>query len=415
MGKLMMILDKKLCLLPALLIVCVGLAANSVFSFYGIPHQDNNIDVYGMGMGESGMADVYRKNTSFFNPSLATTVNHVNFSTGISTGYFYHYDNDGNSSRTDGLHFPYFNATVPIRKSRIGFSFAPYLSGNIDVYSKDNDWEEMQYTEVNKVRSYIYKSSLFYAYQNDIINFGVALNYYLGHRYRAWNQDFTGVGNFINAAYEINETYRNPGISIGVNRAFGNFAIAAVYNSNVTMEGKRELVSRHTVFSLDERRFEIPKNYGLGFAYRLSDEFRITTDIFYDVWSETSYYDKPEDTYRIASGIAYEPEWGQGNWYRKIPLRIGGYHRTLPFTVPGNDNKIEETGFTFGFTIPLQSPNNQLEFAVKYLTRGNKENHGYQEENLLFSIGFSGFDFFRSRPRKIGERDIPEAEFEGFR
>ena len=409
-----MTIDKRHYLLILLLLtLTAGLVANSVFSFYGMPHQDYSMDVYSIGMGDAGIADVYRKNTSFVNPSLAVTLNQVYFSTGITAGLFNHQARSNQNSQTDGAYFPYFNVTVPISDHRLGFNFSPYLSGNTDVYSLHNDWSGMTFEEVNKVRSYVYKASVFYAQRNRIVNFGVSLNYYLGHRFQAWTQKFSGETGFIDAAYELNETFRNPGLSLGINKAYGDFSIAAVYSNKVLLDGKKELVTKHSIFPLQEKQFEIPDQIGVGIVYRISDTFRFATDFIFDRWSETSYYDNPRDCHKISAGFAYEPIWGKDQWYRKIPFRFGASYRTLPFSV--DNNSLDEIGGSFGFTIPLQSPNNQLEFAVKHSIRGSKDDIGYSEKSTLFSIGLSGFDFFRSRPRRIDDRDIPKAEFEGFR
>jgi len=394
-----------------------GLTANSVFSFYGIPNQENNTDIYGTGMGETGLGDVYRKNTGYKNPSLATTLNQVYFATGILYGYYYYYDDQDNEFRKDGLHFPYFNMTVPLKRHRFGFDFAPILSGNADVYSYDQNWAEddfsYNYTEINKVRSYMYKGSFFYAYTDRIVNVGFSLDYYLGHRFRAWTQEFSGASGFINPRYEYNETFRNPGITIGLNKNFGSLSIGGMYRHAVAMKGTTELVSVHSVFDLGDSNFELPHKIGVGSAYRISDNYRVTADIEYELWSENEYYKNSSDTYKLGVGFAYEPYWGYKKWYQKIPLRTGGFYRTLPFDVNGNE--LSEMALTFGFTIPLQSPNSQIDFAVKYMVRGDQKDNLYQDRQLLFGIGLSGFDFFRSRPRRTEPREIPEAEFEGFR
>ncbi len=396
-----------------------GLGANSIFSFHGFPVHESSSDLYGTGMGETGIGDVFRKNTGFLNPSLSTTLNQVYFSSGLVYGLYYYYDDQDNEFRKDGLHFPYFNVIIPLKRHRIGFDFTPVLSGNSDFYSYDNeidiDGYLFQYNEINKVRSYLYKASLLYAYKHRIADAGISFDYYLGHRFRAWSQEDNGTeaAYSIDSKYEFNKTFRNPGVTIGLNRRMGNLSLGIMYRKSVTMKGDKELVTRHSVYDLGESSFDLPDKIGFGSAFRLTDNFRLTTDLEYDLWSKTDSYEDPSDTYKVAFGLAFEPYWGDEKWYKNIPLRTGGYYRILPFQVNGND--LSEMGVTFGFTLPLPSPNAQLDFAFKYLIRGDSGKNGYQDKNILFGIGLSGFDFFRSRPRKIEHRDIPEAEFEGFR
>lgn len=405
--------------IAVLMITCLtltGLSANSIFSFQGFPNHESNADIYGSGMGETGIGDVYRINTGYLNPSLSTTLNQVYFSTGIKYGFFYYYDDRDNDFRTDGLHFPYFNATIPLSRHRVGFDFAPLLSGNVDQNSPDRtvviNGEEFHFSESQKVRSYLYKGSLFYAYNHRIVNIGFSLDYYLGHRFKALSQNYTGVTGFINPRYEFNQTFRSPGFTAGMNKRFGNFAFGAMYRSAAIMEGEEELVAVHSVFDIGDSSFELPHRLGLGTAYRLNNNYRLTVDFEYELWNGTDSYTYPSDTYRAGLGIAYEPHWGNDRWYQRIPLRAGGYYRTLPFLANGND--LSEFAATFGFTIPLQSPNNRIDFSLKYLVRGDTGENTYQDRSLLFGIGLSGFDFFRSRPRRIADREIPQAEFEGY-
>ncbi len=400
-----------------------GLAANSVFSFYGFPNQEGISDIYGTGMGETGIGNVFRKNTGYLNPSLSTTLNQVYFSTGIMYGFSYFYDDQENDFRKDSLHFPYFNITVPLKRHRIGFDFSPTLSGNLDNYSFDNVQEingyEFHYNELNRVRSYIYKASILYAYKHRIVNVGFSLDYHLGHHFRGWQQYDMGIEDLADIApeheskYEFNRTFREPGFTVGLNKRLNNFAFGALYRNALLMKGNRELATWHTTFDMGESQFELPHKIGFGAAYRFSDSYRMTADMEIELWSETESYENPSDTYRLGIGFSYEPYGGHDEWFRKIPLRTGGYYRTLPFRAGGNE--LSEIGFTMGFSLPLPSPNAHIDFAVKYMVRGDTGENGYQDRKLLFGVGLSGFDFFRSRPRRIEPRDIPEAEFEGFR
>jgi hypothetical protein len=259
----------------------------------------------------------------------------------------------------------------------------------------------------------VFKGSFFYAYKYKLVNTGFSIDYYLGHRFRAWTQEYTGAGGFINPKYEFNQTFLNPGITVGLNRNFGDFSLGAMYRKAVSMKGKTELVTVHSVFDMGDSTFELPHKFGIGSAYRITDNYRVTADVEYELWSSNDYYPDPTDPYKLGLGFAYEPYWGYEKWYQKIPFRTGGYYRTLPFQVNGND--LTEMALTFGFTIPLQSPNSQLDFALKYMVRGDTAENLYQDKQYLIGIGLSGFDFFRSRPKKIEPREIPQAEFEGFR
>ncbi len=396
------------------LLIITDLRANSIFSFKGFPIQDYNTDVLSLSMGGAGIGDTFRRNTSFINPSLSTTLNQVYFSTGISTGYYYYHDSSY-KFRDDGIYFPYFNITIPLSNHRIGFNYSSYLSGNIDTYLKDKKWEEadLSFSEINRVRSYIYKGSLFWSYKHELVNLGLSFDYLLGHQFHSWKQEYVGAGFFIDPWYEVNRNYSNYGYSVGLNRSFGEVSLGALYSSPTNLEGDQEVVTRHKVFDIEQAKFETPHHLGLGLAWRLNYNYRIASDFHYELWSQTKSYEDSDNTYKFSLGLAYEPHWSYEKWHRRIPLRIGGYYRTLPFKV--NDKNLDEIAASFGFTVPLQTPNSQLDFAIQYVVRGDVDLHDYSDESLILSIGFSGFDFFSSRKKKIDDRDIPEAEFESFR
>lgn len=394
------------------------LCANSAFSFSGFPNQDSNIDMLGAGMGETGLGDVYRKNTSFINPSLMTTLNQVYFSTGISLGSFGYYDSSGGSSRTQGLYFPYFNLTVPIKKHYLGFDYAPLYSGNEDVYHIDNeleiDGEKLTYDEINRVKSFIYKGAFLYAYTNNIINVGFSFNYYLGQRTQGWQQKFENGSGLVGNRYEINESFKAPGFTIGVNKRVKNIAFGAAYSSPTSLRGRAEMVTTSgSVLDMEDKDFAIPERIGVGTSIRLANRYKLNFDGHYERWSNNDYYEDPDDTYKIAFGMAYNPSWNQGTWLKNIPFRVGAYYHTLPFKA--NDASLAETAVTFGFSLPLDTPNSQLDFAVKYYQRGDTKENLYKDEGLFFGIGLSGFDFFKNRPKKISDREIPKAEYESFR
>ena len=91
-----------------LIIISTSLLGNSIFSFEGMPVQYYGNDVYGLGMGETGSADLFRINPNFTNPSISISTNKVLFSTAVSMGYMWYKDDQGNKFRDDGLYLPSF-------------------------------------------------------------------------------------------------------------------------------------------------------------------------------------------------------------------------------------------------------------------------------------------------------------------
>jgi hypothetical protein len=395
-----------------LLLTTVLLAGNSIFSFDGMPLEYYGNDVYGLGMGETGSADLFRINPNLHNPSLATTTNNVLFSTATSLGYMWYKDSDNNEFRDDGIYMPYFTTAIPIRNHRFAFSFNPIASGNIenaiDCDPSVSFGDTLQYSEINRLSTSLYKADMVYAYKSSIVNVGVAMNYYLGHRIRYWKIDFEDNA-YIDAKYEIEKIYKNPGFTVGLSKKIDKVSLGVAYSSHAKLEGTETYKYAHIPYAdtlSDDFHFEVPAQVSGGITWKFLEKYKTSFDGYYQMWQDTEDYEK--NTLKLGLGFAYDPLSGYGSWYEKIPLRIGGYYRELPFDV--NDEKIIEKAITFGSSIPLKSHNKKIEFAVTYITRGDVDKHGLSDESLMFSFGITGFDIFKKRYKKIEHRDIPKAD-----
>jgi len=388
------------------------LAGNSIFSFDGMPLEYYGNDVYGLGMGETGSADIFRINPNLHNPSIATTTNNVLFSTATSLGYMWYKDSDNNEFRDDGIYMPYFTMTIPIKKHRFSFSFNSIASGNIENTIECDPvisfGDTLQYSEINRLSTSLYKADMVYAYKSSIVNVGVAMNYYLGHRIRYWNRDFEN-DDYEDAKYEIEKIYKNPGFTVGLSKKISKVSLGIVYSSYVKLEGSETYKYAHTPYAdtlSDDFHFEVPVQISGGITWKFLEKYKASFDGYYQIWQDTEDYDK--NTLKLGLGFAYDPLSGYGSWYEKIPLRIGGYYRELPFDV--NNEKIIEKALTFGFSIPLKSPNKKIEFTVNYTTRGDVDKHGLSDESVMFSLGITGFDIFKKRYKRIEHREIPKAD-----
>lgn len=393
-----------------LLLIASLLIGNSIFSFDGMPLEYYGNDVYGLGMGETGSADLFRINPNFHNPSLAATTNNVLFSTAASLGYMWYKDSDNNEFRDDGIYMPYFTMAIPIKNHRFAFSFNSIASGNIENAIETTFNDTLQYSEINRLSTSLYKAEMLYAYKSSIVNVGVAMNYYLGHRIRYWKIDFED-NDYADAKYEIEKIYKNPGFTVGLSKKIGKISLGVAYSSRVKLEGSETYKYAHIPYAdtldlEDDFLFEVPAQVSGGITWKFLEKYKASFDGYYQMWQDTEDYKK--NTLKLGLGFAYDPLSGYGSWFEKIPLRIGGYYRELPFEV--NDEKILEKALTFGSSIPLKSHNKKIEFAVTYTTRGDVDNHGLSDESLMFSFGITGFDIFKKRHKRIEHRDIPKED-----
>lgn len=394
-----------------LIVLClpVFLWSNSSFSFYGYPYQSPLVDVYGQGMGNTGISDVFRNNSSFSNPSLAVTNTKVSFSSSITFGNTYFHDTTGSKFRDDFQYFPYFNLVIPVRRHRFGFNYQFVMAGEYESIITDL-WNDNEYHETNRISSNIYKTDFIYANDNNFLNFGFSVSYFFGNRVRYWRQEYGQTG-FMDPRYERRNYFKGPSFSAGINRKLDNISFGLVYSHGTTLDGDSELGSIHSNYEKSDYTFEIPFTIRGGATYMFTEKLKVSFDAGFENWTSTN--SDYENTYSLGFGTAYEPGLEGETFLRRIPVRCGVGYRSLPFRV--NDSKIGEFFLTGGFSIPFTESGSYLDFSLNYTTRGDKSSHGTEDSSLLFSLSYSGFDIFRRRLRRIEHRDIPEAEFETFR
>jgi len=361
-----------------------------------------------MGAGDTGWADLFRLNLSHGNPALAITSNTVSLSGASTFGYMTYYDSDDHSFRDDGVTFPYFSFTLPIKSLRFGLHFASIAAGNVEnEHGRDDfviDGDTLGVNEISRIQGNIYRTNLLVALKNDLCNVGVALNGYIGQRVDNTEQDFSD-SNLMDTQYETARFFDGYGFTIGLARRFGDVAASVSYASPSTLKGDLEFTSIFDNEKLGDSEYELPAHVGAGLAWRFKETLKACLDVHYELWEDTNTYEDGVNAWKVGLGLSYDPLWGYGSWYERIPLRAGVGYRLLPFKVNGND--VNETLFSFGLSAPLKNPGDQIHFAVQYIIRGDKSKNGVEDKSLLFSIGATGFDIFKSREKRTAPREIP--------
>ena len=402
-------------------ILIVSLNANSIFSFNGYPIKRDNLDSYGLGIGETGVSDLFRINASQENPSTTTTVDNLIFSTAISFGYI-NYKSEDNKFNGDFFNTPFFNIAVPVKKHRFGFNFTSLANGNLKIvkeasYDSELLDEELTYEEKNWIKSSIYRVGLNYALKNNLLNFGFGVDYYFGNRIFHYDAYYDAVEgqNIYDTRYEISKNFKEPGFSFGLNKKLDNVAFGFAFHSPVDIEMNSEYKYEINSYptgnisrKLDNITYKLPTKLSFGATYKINQNWKTTAETNYELWRESDINRNPENSYKLALGLAYDPVWGLGKWWQSIPFRFGGYIKKLSFEV--NENPVNENALTFGLSVPFASSHKYLDFSVKYLIRGNLDNNSYQDKSLQFSIGTSGFDILRKRRKRTEPREIPKAD-----
>ncbi|MCF7913219.1 MAG: hypothetical protein K9M99_11865 [Candidatus Cloacimonetes bacterium] len=403
------------------LLTGVYLLANSVFAPLGTPLHSYGNDVYGLGMGNTGISDLYRINCNQDNPSLLVTANNVTLSTAVNMGYFW-YKSDTDSFRDEALYLPYFTLSVPIRNHRLGISLSSLYSGNLYTGKSGISFtagDSLVYDEIIRKTEDVFRTSLHYAFKNRYLNLGVSLIYYFGNQVNYWSLDFDS-SSYTDSKYEYEKNYSGLGYKLGLSRTFGNVSLGASYEPSVDLSG--DMVYRYNfgneedTLKTSDKLYKIPENINAGITYQFSNTLKLNLEGNITNWSATGMeYDdginnsgEYTDSWRIGTGLSYDPVAGYGKWYERIPFRFGGSISKLPFKY--NNKELQEMTLTTGSTLQLDSPGRKLDFALRYVYRGNSEHSGYRDESLQLIIGVTGFDIFKKTPKRTGEREIPKVD-----
>jgi hypothetical protein len=402
--------------LSVMLILAFNLAAgNSAFSYKGTPWQFFGNDIYGMSMGDNGLSDVFRKNMGFGNPALVGNASTTLFSTGMMFGWTGYKALSKETYTDNSLDFPYFSIAVPVGRHRFGFQFTSFGSGvteNTREFSAPILWgnsvmDTLDIIETQSVNRYIYRADLIYAYRIRSVSLGLGLNYYLGHDIRRFKQD-AGFGIF-NTAEKTEQTYKNPSITLGMTTELGNVSAGLYYSAEATLQGNVVRSSIHATENLGTAKYSIPNQAGIGFTWKLSKDYKITSDFVYSLWGKAVYSEYSKDSWKAGIGFAQEPSEGSKKTFMGLlAKRAGYYHRVLPFD--SNGHQIAENAISAGVTIPVKSSENRLDLGIQYLLRGSTKFNTVEDRSFMFMIGITGFDILSKPFTRTAPRDIPKAE-----
>jgi hypothetical protein len=396
--------------------ICGILTAQSIFSFYGPADIAYQRDAFGEGMGGTGAGDLFRVNTNLVNPALSVTVNRTYFSTAVSMGNISYRDSGGGSFTDNQFYLPYFSLVFPYKQNRFGFHYQNMASGNLDTQSTSSvDFDtnlpvapgSTNITQSENVALSMYKAGIFWANRNRIMHFGLGLNYVFGHDIRHSGLAFEQPG-LANSSFEIENSFQNPAISVGVAKIFGDLSTGFAVNIPFDFKGETTFKTNQPNPKdpiSENSKFELPYQTTVGLTYRVNDMFFISADADYEGWGSTDSFQNSVDTYRLGVGASWSGRPLSRVFLAKFPVRAGLSYRNLPFRV--NDNLVHETAYHFGVSLPLKQYDSYMHVATKFFSRGNANKTDYEENGFLLTFGVHGFDFLRTPPNRKMHRDIP--------
>jgi hypothetical protein len=402
-------MTKKLVLLLSLILFSLPCFSDSVFSGIGLVEENFGSDTFSTGMGETGIASIFRKNFSTANPALIGTAKDVSFSTSLILGYNYIHDEVDNTATRSIGYFPYFNIVVPVSQNDfLGLKFSEKLSSGLESYEEFDIPDIGTGNAYDEIKGSINLFGFTYARSVKDILVGGSINYYFGNEDE--QLDLLFQSNLIGGYSEIREKqYQGSNFSLGMAVPFGKFSFGGFYSHKVDMKVNEDYTIEYPdnpefdFKKSDEARIDFPSEIGIGLGFQPNDLFYFETNYRYTFWESSEYSGMNEsDGQFVSLGASYIPEHGT----KMIPLRVGAYYKELP--CKAGSNFIDEKAVSFGLDVPVKAGN--IGFALVWGTRGDRDKHLGNDEFLKFSIGFTSIDRWRN-PQKIEkDREIPELD-----
>ena len=383
------------------------LSAHSIFSFYGPAEMNYQRDTYSEGMGGTGLGDLFRPNVSLLNPALSTTIDKMHFATALSMGYTTYKNSENVSFKDDQIFLPFFNMIIPFRQHRLGVNFQNISSGRLSTeqkYRREIDEEEIHLTEIQRVDFTLFKAGIVYAYQNKYVDWGVGLNYIVGHDVRFFRQDYDS-SSLMTSRFETEHTFNNPSIDIGLAKKLDNVSVGLAYSLPVELKGDSYFKTNTLNEKVTQAVFEYPAHAALGISWKVHELFFVSSDVDIELWGNTKNFENPVNTFRTGFGISWAGNKDSRRYLARMPLRSGISYKNLPFEI--NDHQISELAYHIGFSLPLKTHDSYLDVAVKFFQRGDENKHNLSENGFLLTIGTQGFDFLRRPANRKAPREIP--------
>lgn len=378
---------------------------NSIFSYNGMPVRYYGNDVYGLSMGDTGLADNFRYNTGFGNPALHNASNRTLLATGMIFGFTKYSSGNSKSFVDNSLDLPYLSLSIPVKKHRWGFQLNSHSSGLVNNSVSYLSSDSLSITERHIMDRYLYRGDLIYSYRWEQYSFGTSLNYYFGHDLRSFSQD-AGFAPY-NTYEQLIRSYKGPSFTVGAMANYENFSAALYFSPQNTLKGGSSRISLHTNEPEEDYEHKLPWELGMGSSILPKAEHKVNIDLHYEAWNQVD--NLLSDGIKLAVGWAYEPiSETKDSYIKKMPLRAGLSWRSLPFKV--NKEAVEEYALSMGISFPLKRDINRLDLGFQALQRGSLSQNKLSDTSFMFMLGFAGFDIIGKMSDRTAPRDIPIKE-----
>ncbi|MHB9029232.1 MAG: outer membrane protein transport protein [Candidatus Latescibacterota bacterium] len=229
-----------------------------------------------------------------------------------------------------------------------------------------------------------------------MISAGTALNYYFGSAQEEWRRDFHGAENVNNSTDYLRKQYGGYGATVGIlARLPRDTSVGIGYTTPTSMDVSihvRPGNSTNTELLQEKVKADLPGNWRLGVASRLSRQFSVSADFTRAEWSKAARTDKEKrmynDTYTFGAGVRYIPSTSPtAKYLSTIPLSAGFRMGSLYYKSYPKVDAVREAALTFGVEFPFMNGAGGLITSWEIGKRGDKAKNGWDE--TFFNIGIS--------------------------
>ena len=388
----------------------------SPYSRFGLGTFSNNFSSYYQSMGGASTASL---NSVYVNPS-----NPASYSLIQPKKFIFHTSLKNNTTflESSSKNEVYNNAKLsslifgfPIN-NKIGFSsgFLPYTNSGYDLFERDVEFEADKFYKGTGGISKLYFGTSFKISKS--LSVGANASYLFGAINREKRIIFDDESIFHSRSvervnikgydYEIGLLFKNE-----INQ--NDFSLAVVLNSQSNISSKRfELAEsfefsgfseqvKDTFVNLTQRgELTLPQLISFGLSYKLKN-LNLIGEYSIQDWSNYQLFGQSDDlisSEKLNIGLEYYNQNTNSTAYlSKVKYRFGFYNFQTPIQL--NNNKINETGLTFGIGLPNQRSKTIYDLSLLLGRRGTT-NDNLISENFVeigLSINFDAIWFIKRK------------------
>lgn len=230
---------------------------------------------------------------------------------------------------------------------------------------------------------------------NDNLGLGLRVSGIIGDPHERWTADYDE-DDYVTTTDELGCEVRGLAVGAGTNLRFDSLTAGAYFEVPVLSDVTRITESGFGEVSRETTEFSYPINFGAGLGFKPQENLQLVGDVRYEMWSGFSIGEEElgyDDALHLGLGLEYIPTRRYNAFFLwRMPLRLGGYYKTL-YDAPQGSGSFAEWGVTTGLGMFFGTDDQStVDVAFQYAQRGSLEETGLEETFLRLMFTFNGAD-----------------------